>query len=184
MNFNYLSGIFGIRSDGNVPFISNNLKIEKPIHNIHIDVLKYCYDYGYTTALVYENEISLTRDLEDIENNEIRTFMMSNNDWDILIIGLNDIPFTSLVNGYTRVFKVNDNSTFYSEYAYIASRRFMQKAKTGNMNALNTYLYAPTFFKNIGNEAKSNIHIVGAATNVIIADKIKAKYTWHPVNLV
>jgi hypothetical protein len=183
MIFDYLSGLFCIRSSGNTPFIATQFKLSKPLRNVHLDVLKYCYDNGYSTALIYENELSIIRDLEDINNNEIKNFMLSNTDWDIMLIGVNEIPYTSLVNGYTRVFKVNDASTFYSNYVYIASRRFMQKAKTNNLTSINTYLYRPTFITNIGNIPKASVYTVGTVTDIIEVDDSMLKYKWTPLKL-
>jgi hypothetical protein len=183
MIFDYLSAIYGIRNTKNTPFIASQYKIQKSLVNVHLDILKYSYDHSASTALIYENELSLIRDLEDVTNNEIKQFMMTNPDWDILIIGLNEIVNKTLQNGYTRIYKVNDSTTFYSQYAYIASRRFMQKAKTNNLASLNTYLYTPTFAKNLGNTSTSNIYTVGLATNILLADSINMKYTWTPVKI-
>lgn len=183
MFFEYLSGIFGIRSAGNIPFIASQYKMTKSLRDVHFDVLKYGYDNGLNTALIYENELSLLRDLEDVTNNEIKNFMIGNTDWDIVLIGYNEIPFKSLVNGFTRIFKVNDASTFYSQHAYIASKRFMQKAKTGNLTTINTYLYSPTFLKNIGNVATSQIYTVGLINDIIEADDLTLRYKWIPIKV-
>ena len=108
--------------------------------------------------------------------------ILSNNDWDIIIIGDNNISNKTLQDGYTRIYKVNDN-TFYSQYAYIASRRFMQKVKTNNMSTINTYLYTPTFMTTMGNPSTTNEYMIGLTSNIITANSLHLSYEWSPVSI-
>jgi hypothetical protein len=182
MIFNYLSSIHSIRNINNTPLAPSQFIISKPLPDIHFDLFKYTYDQGDNTTLIYENEVTLIRNLEDISNNEIRTLILTNNDWDIIIVGDNNIDNKTLQDGYKYIYKVNDN-VFHSQFAYIASRRFMQKVKNNDISTINTYLYTPTFLTTVSVPSTSTQHIIGTVLLINHADTLHFNYHWSPTNI-
>jgi hypothetical protein len=180
--FGYISSIYSVRDKKSVPFYSPAGAVFDTLDNVHKSVLKHSYDKGDASAMIFENEMSLTRNLEDVNNNEIKTFLITNTDWDILILGQNNLPNVELVEGFTRIYKLNDSS-YNTRYIYIASRRFMQKIKNGDISSISTYVYKPTFITNFAIDVNANVYQVGLITDIMYANVLDVKYKWSPLKV-
>lgn len=180
----YIPSIFCIRNDKFVPFRTSGA-VPTNLLACHKNILTYCFDKGLQAAMIFENELSMLRDLEDINNNEIKTFLQSNTDWDMLIIGVNEITDCSPVKGYSRISVLNNTNKFITSYVYIASRRLMDKIKRNDRSEVKTYVYSPSFLTNMKDVDSSSLkaYLFGEVTNINIANTEKVSYNWHAISV-
>ena len=181
MILSYLDAIFSIRSIENIPIVYDKAVLHESLRDVHLDLLRYCNTKNYNNAFIFTNEISLIRDLEDTVNNEIVAFITTNIDWDVLIIGINELPNISLIDGYTRIYKFGDTTSFHNEFGYIASKRFMEKVASNNLEIINTYIYKPTFLNNSPIESTSEKYVVTQADNLSIVEADHIQYRWNEI---
>jgi hypothetical protein len=178
--FNYLPVIVGIKNSDFTPILTKATINSSTKQDIHKRLLSDLAVKNYPVAMVFENELFLLRSLGNINNNEIRDFIRTDNSWDIVILS----PFTgssSVVNGYNIIRKVNDTSTFFNSQIYIASSRFMQKIKNNNYNSIETYVYIDSFIDNISTTPvhKSTLYTLGVISNISIISLKEIKYSWN-----
>jgi hypothetical protein len=181
MILSYLDAIFSIRDLESIRISSQDAILNEPLNDVHRDLLKYCYLKNYNNAFIFNNEISLIRDLEDTANNEIVSFIQTNIDWDLIIIGINELTDITLIDGYTRIYKLNDTTTFHNEFGYIASKQFMEKVINNQLTDLNTYVYKPTFLNNTPSQSTSEQYIVTQADNLSVVEEDHIKYVWNEI---
>jgi len=183
MIFDYLDAIFSIQIVEKLKMIFKRAILNESLDLVHLDLLKYCNLQNYNNAFIFTNEISLINAVEDVTNTEILSFIQTNIDWDILVIGINELPNINLIpiDGYTRIYKLNDTTTFYSEYGYIASKQFMQKVANNNLEIINTYVLQPTFLKNLSAQSISEQYIVTKANNLSITEENHILYMWSEI---
>lgn len=177
--FSYISLIVGIRDDEVSHIVTPNTIYENNPQNVHKKLLAKLADDGINNVLVFENELLLTRQLGDINNNEIETFMAANNTWDLLLLS----PFTSVnsvkESGYTLISKVSDTTTFYSSNIYIASHRFMTKLKNNDLSSIQTYKYDSPFLNHIQNRFNHNKFTIGKISIITSLTVRDLKYKWN-----
>jgi hypothetical protein len=101
----------------------------------------------------------------------------------MLIIGINTLSDVTPVEGYSRIYKLNDSATFHTEYGYIASKEFMAKAANNDLSSINVYIYTPTFMTNTPEVSSNNKYIVTHADHVSIANAEHVEYKWHPISI-
>lgn len=184
--FSYIPSIYSIRDQHFAPFLFGTHD-NQDLKELHISIMKKCYENGDPVTMVYENEIQLTRNLADINNNEIQRLCMTNTDWDVLILGLNNIPETTLLDGYSNIARIPDTKTWYTDYIYIASQRFMKKVVNGDMSIIHTYVYLNTFCTNSKTPIDQHEHCyktVGRVSNMTQASPAFTSYIWKPSTLL
>ena len=174
--FSYLQIMICIRDKQCAAIVTPKLIQNDNKQQVHKDVLKKVFEKGNKTAFVFENELYLLRSLDDLSNNEIKTFVSTNTDWDILILSEIDKPTIKLDN-FNYIKKLQDDKTFNESYVYIASARFAQKMNDPNAT-IQTYVYDKPFLKNLSVEHSSNKYVVGEITNIKTLSEIEIKYTW------
>ena len=174
--FSYIPVIIGVRAKDFSPVFTTT-KVEDDLENVHKRLLMKLHQQGYPCALVFQNELYLMRNLLDINNNEIKTFVTSNPNWDVLIMS----PFSAEsleVPGFEYIRKVDNNSDFFFGEIYIASEKFMKKIKDNELWNINTYMYTQPFMQDLDSSHASNEYTIG---RIIDIDHIKAgeiKYRW------
>jgi hypothetical protein len=174
--FEYLNGVFCIR-DSKFYVIHDAYTVnETDPKAVHLKLLNKLYWNNVNAVMVYENELIVRRRLGDITNNEIKNFMTSNSDWDVILLS----PFTGLsypIEGYSILQQVNSNQ-FDMSSVYIVSRRGMAKL-INNMSNLNIFVYLDNFLDNMKSAPADQHHYtVGQITNIGHLERNDAKYTW------
>ena len=170
-----------IRDKQCTPIVTPKLIESNDKKQVHKNILAKCFAQGSPVVFVFENELYLSRGLDDLTNNEIKTFVTTNDTWDILILSAvpDDIVKLS-VDNYTFMKKLKDDKTFDESYIYIASARFGQKMNDPEAK-LETYVYDRPFVKNLQLEHSSNKYVVGQISNITKLNQIEIKYTWSEV---
>lgn len=181
--FKYISIIIGIRNDDFTPLLTPRTVYENDRINLHKRVLKKLHNMSMQCALIFENEIYLKRSLADINNNEIKTFVQTNSDWDILIISELKTPIQLTdVDGYNLIKQItqqNDFANFYPNI-YIVSSNFMTKVVNNQpTDNINIYVYTTPFLENLHTNCKKKKYTVGAVTNISILQTVEVKYIWR-----
>ena len=173
--FSYLQIMICIRDKQCVPIVTPKLIQGDNKQQIHKDILKKVFDMGHKNAFVFENELYLFRTLDDLTDNEIKTFVSTNNDWDILVLSKTDKPSIKLDN-YNYIKKI-EGTTFDESNVYIASARFAQKFDDPNAT-IETYLYDRPFLQSMTVPVPSGKYVAGRVTNISALKEGAIKYTW------
>jgi len=182
--FQYINAMFCVRDEFFNPIHDSTVITTNNLTQVHRDILSKAYDDGKTNALVFNNELFFTRDLADVNNNEIKKFLMTNATWDILVLNpRTDLP-TEQYGDFVHVHKVTRDE-FIIDKVYLVSRRFMQKVKNNVTTGIETYYYDNTFVDSITSPDKDNTYkvVVGHITNVSVLTNGEIKYTWSHYNL-
>jgi hypothetical protein len=176
---NYIPVIISLRSQKFTPFKANNPVVNNDKKEVHKAVLRRLNQEDYPVAMIYENELTLSRSLEDVSNNEIKAFVTQNQDWDILILSACNLP-SSLVDGYSRIEKVSTSQGFEYDFEniYIVSKRFMQKVQNNDLSNIELYLYNSPFltYPKMGPEVST--FVMGKTENINEVSMRKISYTW------
>ena len=176
--------LVGVRSDDFTPLLTRKTIEESESVNVHKRLLSKVGELGVPCVLVFENEIYLTRSLADVNNNEIKHLVMTNTDWDILILNKlsTNLQVTlSDVAGYNLIKKIDQPCQFdkVCDRVYIASARVMEKIKLGeSVDYLSVYVYTNPFINNLISKSASNKYSVGVVTNISVLRPVEIKYTW------
>lgn len=174
--FKYIPIIVGVRAKDFSPVLSTK-KIIGTLENVHKRLLIKLHKQGYSCALVFQNELYLLRNLQDINNNEIKTFISSVPNWDILIMSpLNSNSYE--VPGFQFIRKLDNNTDFFSEEIYIVSERFMKKVEDEALWNINTYIYTKPFLQDLDSHVKSNEYTIGRITDINHMSQGELKYKW------
>ena len=107
--FTYIPSIYCIRNTHFTPFILTSGLSHIP--KIHKSILTKCYNDGVLATMIYHNEIIITRDLANINDNEIQQFVLTNPKWDILILGVNSIENVVPLSGYKNITQLDINKS-------------------------------------------------------------------------
>lgn len=176
--FTYIPIIIGIRNDDFSPLITPKTIRENNKHTLHKRLLISLHNFhSYPCALIFENELYLTRNLADINNNEIKQFITTNTDWDVLVLSEINEPHTD-VDGYDIVKKITNNTTLFDSHVYLVSARFMQKVKNNTLSDIQTYMYSLPFLSNVTSNCTSNKYTIGRITDISILRRQELKYRW------
>lgn len=175
--FTYVPIMTGIINDLFSHFKTQNTITDNNIKNIHTRLLSKLYDNNIPCALIFENELSLTRNIADVNNNEIKSFVETNTDWDILYVS-NVNKLSTKISGFTFIEKINDNTTYDNNAVYLASSRFMAKAKNNDMAVLNVYKYNKPFITNLIIPVTSNKYTIGKINHIFKLQESTLKYSW------
>lgn len=177
--FQYINAMYCIRDDKFNPIHDPTLIQTNDLTPVHRQILSKGYDDGNLNALVFQNELVFTRELADVNNNEIKMFLMTNTTWDILVLNpRTDLPLQE-VPGFSHVHKVTRDD-FIIDKVYLASRRFMQKVKNNVNTGIETYYYDNTFVNALDSEDTNYRVKVGKITNVQVLKNDEIKYNWMP----
>ena len=170
-----------IRDKQCTPIVTPKLIESNDKKQLHKNMLAKFFAQGSQVVFVFENELYLSRTLDDLTNNEIKTFVTTNKTWDVLILSVvpDDIVKLSLDN-YTFMKRIQDDKMFDESYIYIASARFAQKMNDPDAS-IETYVYDRPFVKNLKVEHSSNKYVVGEITNITKLNQVEIKYTWSEV---
>ena len=166
------------------PVHSQQATIQNTIGNIHKSLLTYCFHQDINRALIFENQLTLSKNVIDID--EIQRFIDTNNDWDMVILG--ECPLIKDVAlGYTYIYNCSSKLKFITNYPYIASKRFLAKIKNNNRSSINTYIYHPSMcntFIEIDNPKKITDFTVGRIDNLSIQSETKKfSFSWKQVKI-
>ena len=185
----YIDGIFSIK-DSSDSVYTDALSITAPnSQTVHKMLLSYVVNKPTVhNILVFDNELLLSRPLENVADNEIKTFLDTFPPiWDLLILSpysgtdLEDVP------AYNIIKKATSMTTFHDgEYVYIASKQLMWKIYDASA-VLNTYVYTRPFLsssvKSI--EPITDKYLIAEVLGIIsaVADPPKISYEWRALNL-
>lgn len=175
--FTYVPIMTGIINDLFSHFKTKNTITDTNIKNIHKRLLSKLYDNNVPCALIFENELSLTRNIADVNNNEIKNFVSTNTDWDILYVSTvneSSIP----IDGFTLIQKLNNTATYDNNAVYLASARFMAKCKNNDLTVLNVYKYTKPFITNLIIPVSSNKYTIGKVNHIFKLQESTLKYSW------
>lgn len=180
--FQYINAMYCIRDSEFNPIHDSTIIETTDLTPVHKKIFSKAYDDGNLNALVFQNELMLTRELGDVNNNEIKEFLMTNTTWDILVLNARtDLPLVD-VPGFTHVHKVTRDD-FIIDKVYIASRRFMQKVKNNVTSGIETYYYDSTFLSALDSKDGDYKVKVGKIIDVNILENDEIKYKWTPFSL-
>lgn len=185
----YIDGIFSIK-DSSDSVYTDALSITAPnSQTVHKMLLSYVVNKPTVhNILVFDNELLLSRPLENVADNEIKTFLDTFPPiWDLLILSpysgtdLEDVP------AYNIIKKATSMTTFHDgEYVYIASKQLMWKIYDASA-VLNTYVYTRPFLsssvKSI--EPITDKYLIAEVLGIIsaVADPPKISYEWRSLSL-
>ena len=181
--FSNFSSIFCIRSSSLTPFITSATVVNTSFINLHKLLLQYCYDKNFANVLVFENEITLLDSLTDSQIAELTEFIDTNKEWDVLIIGKNDLS-TIPVNNLSYISHLKSTTTWVTASVYVASNKFMKKVKTNHRSMINTYVFNPAFVKNTSFLNQNNNYTVGQISNMVPAAKENITYCWNAIQII
>lgn len=180
--FQYINSMYCIRDEPFNPIRDANVIATTDMTSIHKSILTKAYDDGNTNALLFQNELFFTRQIGDVNNNEIKRFLGTNSTWDVLIMS----PRTDLallpVATYTHVHRV-DRTDFIIDKVYLVSRRFMQKVKENTLSNVETYFYDNTFVNAASTVSTQHRVKVGKVQNVQLLATDVIKYVWTPFSI-
>lgn len=180
--FQYINAMYCIRDSEFNPIHDPTIIDTIDLTPVHRQILSKGYDDGNLNALVFQNELVFTRELADVNNNEIKQFLMTNTTWDILVLNpRTDLPLETIA-GFTHVHKVTRDE-FIIDKVYLASRRFMNKVKNGVTTGIETYYYDNTFVNALDSKDGNYRVKVGKIINVSILANNEIKYKWVPFAL-
>jgi hypothetical protein len=175
---------FCIQNNKLSPVISKESVIVNSILNIHKKLLSYCHDQEHPNALIFENQLSLSKIASTIDFDEAQRFMDNNKDWDILILGECSL-IKDVVPGYQNIYHSSSRTKFLSNSPYIVSKRFMAKTKHNNRSSINTYIYKPYMFNTfmeIDDQKTITGYTVGKIEDMRIENNV-INYSWTPMHL-
>lgn len=162
------------------PVFDKDTIITTDLLPVHKSVIIKAYDAGYNNAMIFQNELYFIRNLGDINNNEVKTFLGTNTTWDMLILSPNAGLSTSSYLDYVHVKKVN-RTDFHFDQVYLVSRRLMEKIKLNSIADVETYLYSNPFVNSIvDNSTTHNVSICKVSDIVVVKDEV-IKYKWSRV---
>lgn len=178
--FKYIPLVLGVRNNNFSPFVSQNTISSSDVQEVHKSTLATCSTKSLPCVLIFENELYLTRNLADINNNEIRDFILANNvPWDLIIVStVPDTCTLSDIEGHALLKKMDDTSVFLYDKVYIASASFMQKCKNNDLSNIQTFVYTQPFLASVKSEIHNNKFIVGQVKNIMVLKSSEVKYTW------
>jgi hypothetical protein len=177
--FKYIPIIVGVRAKDFITVISTK-KVVDTLENVHKRLLVKLRKQGYSCALVFQNELYLLRNLQDLNNNEIKTFISTVPNWDVLIMSSLTSSFID-VPGFEFIKKLENNTDFFSNEIYIVSERFMQKIEDEALWNINTYIYTKPFLQDLDSRySHSNVneYTIGRITNINHMSAGELKYQW------
>jgi hypothetical protein len=181
--FQYINAIYSVRDAEYNPVHDSRIITTDNLTSVHTRLIKTAYDAGNTNALIFDNELYFTRDLADVNNNEIKQFLMTNPTWDVLIFNPRDNLPLETYGSFVHVHKVTSD-TFNIDRVYLISRRFMQKVKDNITTGIETYYYDNTFVDSMPSKDSLYKVIVGKLTNISVLQNGEIKYNWTSYDLV
>ena len=180
--FQYINAIYCVRDAEYIPVHDSRIIETSDLVDVHKSLISKAYDEGNTNALIFNNELYFTRDLADLNNNEIKEFLMTNNTWDVLILNSHKNLTLETLESYTYLHKVMSND-FNIDKVYLISRQFMQKVKNNDITNVSTYYYTNTFVDSMPSKDSNFSVIVGKLTDVSILKNGEIKYHWTPYDI-
>lgn len=183
----YVDGIFSIKNSANTEFTDANTVTAPNSDTVHKRLLVYLLTRPLVhNVLLFDNEISVTRNLGDVTDNEIKLFLNTFIGWDILIlsnytgIDLENVPNYNII-------KKSTNTTIYDsqKYVYIASQQFMHKIASYNLENIQTYVYTYPFLESVEQDS-SNItdkYVVAEVIGLSTISSPNVSYEWRELSL-
>jgi hypothetical protein len=185
----YVDGIFSIKDSSDSVYTDALSITSSDSQTVHKILLSYVVNKpNVNNILVFDNELLLSRPLENVADNEIKTFLDTFPPvWDLLILSpyagtdLEDIP------AYNIIKKATSMTTFHNgEYVYIASKQLMWKIYDTSA-ILNTYVYTRPFLSSSlkSTEPITDKYLIAEVMGIITAssDPAKISYEWRALNL-
>jgi len=185
----YVDGIFSIKDSSDSVYTDALSITSSDSQTVHKILLSYVVNKpNVNNILVFDNELLLSRPLENVADNEIKTFLDTFPPvWDLLILSpyagtdLEDIP------AYNIIKKATSMTTFHNgEYVYIASKQLMWKIYDTSA-ILNTYVYTRPFLSSSlkSTEPITDKYLIAEVMGIITAtsDPVKISYEWRALNL-
>jgi ABC-type uncharacterized transport system permease subunit len=183
----YVDGIFSIKDSANTVFIDANAVTAPSSEAVHKRLLEYLLTRPLVhNVLIFNNEISITRNLGDVTDNEIKLFLNSFVGWDILILSNYTGTDLELVPNYNIIKKSLSIVTYDShKYVYIASQQYMQKIASNNMDSIQTYIYTYPFIESIEQTSSSitDKYLVAEVIGLMNINPAGVTYEWRGIFL-
>lgn len=183
----YVDGIFSIKDSANSEFTDGNAVTAPNSDTVHKRLLVYLLSRPLVhNVLLFDNEISVTRNLGDVTDNEIKLFLNSFVGWDILILSRYTGTDLELVPNYNIIKKSTNTLSFDSQkYVYIASRQFMQKVASYNIDNIQTYVYTYPFLESVEQTSSSitNKYVVAEVIGLVTIEPPNVSYEWREIAL-
>lgn len=178
----YVDGIFSIKDSANSEFTDGNDVTAQNSDEVHKRLLAYLLTRPIIhNVLLFNNEISVTRNLGDVTDNEIKLFLNSFVGWDILILSNYTGTDLELVPNYNIIKKSTNTLSFDSQkYVYIASRQFMQKVASYNIENVQTYVYTYPFLESVEQTSSSitDKYVVAEVIGLVTIEPPNVSYEW------
>lgn len=178
----YITGMYCVRDDKFNALKNLSEFIATNLTDIHKKIIEKAHDNGNANAMIFQNELFFIRKLGDVNNNEVKTFLGTNQTWDVLILNSRkDLPLIPL-DGYSHVHRVN-TTTFNINRVYLVSNRFMQKVKNNDLTNVETYYYDDPFIDGIATNVDAKKVIAGKVESIQRLSNEQIKYTWSYIKL-
>jgi hypothetical protein len=183
----YVDGIFSIKDSANSEFTDGNAVTAQNSDEVHKRLLAYLLTRPLVhNVLLFNNEISVTRNLGDVTDNEIKLFLNSFVGWDILILSNYTGTDLELVPNYNIIKKSINTLSFDShKYVYIASQQFMQKIASNNIENVQTYVYTYPFLESVEQTSSSitDKYVVAEVIGLVTIEPPNVSYEWREIAL-
>jgi len=182
----YVDGIFSIKDSANTAFTDANTVTAPNSDAVHKRLLAYLLSRPLVyNVLLFDNEISITRNLGDVTDNEIKLFLNSFVGWDILILSKYTGTDLELVPNYNIIKKSSIVTYDSHKYVYIASQQFMQKIVSNNMDSIQTYVYTYPFLESVKQTSSSitDKYVVAEVIGLVTVSAPNVSYEWRELAL-
>ncbi len=174
--FSYIPVIYSVRIQKFTPFKARN-PISNTRENVHKTLASYMFDNNVPCAMIYDNELTVLRNIGDVNNNEIKSFITTNNIWDVLILSKCSEP-SALVENFNLIEKLDNETNFKFNYVYLISNRFMQKIKNNDLTNIKIYKYNQPFLEYANMTDSTNVFTIGKVEQIKNISSEKLSYTW------
>lgn len=183
--FENISSIYGVKDESFCPIRDSRLVLDIPIENVHKAIAVMAHDKAHSNILIFENDMYVTDNKSFLGNEELYRFLKESSMWDILLV---ELPTHKAVKyedyeDFLHIHKITDTSFVHSSI-YVMSRRFLKKAKTGDMNDIHTFYVDNMYVKSTSLQNKKDAkYLVGHVGQIEVSQKGQFKYKWTNIML-
>jgi hypothetical protein len=179
--FNSVKSMYCIRDQFFNPIRDRN-DIKADDHfEIHVKLLTKVADNNDESALVFENEIFFTRNMANVNNDELKEFIKTNKTWDMILLHWRDDQvYKEKCPNYEHMYKARARN-FTIGHVYIVSSRLLEKIKTLDLDNVESYYYTNEFVKSMSyKDTEPPYHFtIGKINDVSLLTTGEIKYSWN-----
>jgi len=169
------------------PFVSKDSFRARNFVTAHKQIIEYCanLETKYSSILIYENElkIDINKDINLDQEAEVIDFIKTNHEWDVIIIGKNNINTLIPIQDRKYIFRNTNSTAFITGSVYIVSDRFVEKLKNNNRGYIQTFVVKPEILENVVYPNPTDVYIVGKVSDFQIKDNKSIAYKWVPLKI-